>query len=145
MEAGNFVAGYAALVATIALAWNIYSARAATKRKVEVQVQFAFIPDLAGNVQEVVTVTVTNHGQAPVSATSAGLDLQDGSRGTIITPFPPPGADLPGIIPPNESRMTYFAREDLEDKGFDLRRRLTGWANLATGERVTSKRVQLLS
>ena len=145
MDAGDAIAVYAAIVATGGLAWNIYSWRAARVSRVEVLVQFAFLPEPGVDVHEGVVITAINRGDRPVRVDGAGLDLQDGSGRTLAVMQPPHGATLPGVVEPGQSGMTYLLRPPVEQSGIDLTRPLAGWVRLATGELLRSKRRALIS
>ena len=139
--AGWIVAGYAALVSTASLTWQVVSWRLARKSRVEVTVNAAMLPYDDGRVLDGVTVNVVNNSDHAVRVTSAGLVLTDGSNRDLVQMSTPSGATLPGLIAPHDSAMTYFLVEDLEREtdGIDIYAPLAGWVQLATGERVKSK------
>jgi hypothetical protein len=94
---------------------------------------------------DAVTINVHNHADHPLRVTSAGLTMQDGSGATLVQPRPPPGATLPGTIPPHDSAMTYFYEEHTRERGFDLRRPVEAWATLSTGDTFKSESKPLLT
>jgi hypothetical protein len=49
----------------------------------------------------------------PVRVTSAGFNLQDGSRNVLAIAHQPSGATLPGVIGPHDSGFTYLPEEAL--------------------------------
>jgi hypothetical protein len=147
VEAGDIIAIYAALVATLALGSNIYAAWSARRRRVKAVVALGFVPDPLGRAtaRQVIGVTAINRGHVPVSIEGVGLDAQDGSGGTFVPLSIPFGANLPGIVPPNESRWSYLERDEVEANGWNLHQPIRGWVRLATGEIVKAKPVRLLA
>lgn len=133
------VAIYASIVATAGVAWQIFQWRHARSHQVSVNVALAAFSLNNGRVEQGLTITAVNAGERPVRVTSAGLNTQDKSGRTFVVVSPPPGADLPCVVQPRDSSMTYLYRAKLESGGFDLFEPVTGWVVLATGDRVTSK------
>lgn len=143
--AGWVVAGYAALVSTLSLAWQVYSWQLARKNRVEVIVRGAVIAPPEGTFQ-VVSITVVNHSDHPVRATGVGLDFQDDSGQAFHLYRPPQGATIPGIIESHDSGSTYIPNADVvEGSTIDVYEPLTAWVRLATGETVKSKPTTILS
>ena len=146
MDAGTVLAIYAAVVATGGLAWNLWTWRRARTNVVDIQLRTGYMTMSDGSVgPEIITIHVANRGDRPIRVHGAGLLLQDGSGGQLVIPQPPPGAEIPGTIQPNDSGMTYMLREAAERRGIDMFSPMVGWVSLATGEKVRSKAQRLLS
>jgi hypothetical protein len=137
MDAGDVIAGYAAVVATGALGWQIVKERQARRPQVEVQIRYALLTYPGGGLAEAANLEARNHGDLPVRVNSAGFNLQDGSGNVAAVVHQPPGATLPGVIGPRDSGFTYLL--DTELGPLDPYRPMVGWVSLSTGERVHSK------
>jgi hypothetical protein len=138
--AGWIVAGYAAIVSTASLAWQVYSWRLARKSRVEVNVSAALLGMTDGSSVDAISVGVVNHSDHPVRVTGVGLYLQDGSGRQMHQVQVPPGAELPGTVDPHDSGSTYFLVENVEQEaGIDVYAPISGWVHLSTGETVGSK------
>jgi hypothetical protein len=143
MDATDWIAGYAAVVSTVAVGWQILKERRARRPQVEVKVSYGlmFIPPRggAGSVQ----VEARNRGDHPLRATSAGFKVQDASENVATIVHQPPGATIPGVIQPRDSGFTYLLENELGP--LDPTRPLVGWVSLSTGERFHSKPFTLRS
>jgi hypothetical protein len=84
-------------------------------------------------------LTLVNRLDHPVTWTSAGINLQDGSgRHLALIDAAPPGMGLPQRVESHDSKFTMVAAQQLRDEGFDLSRSMTARASVATGETVVS-------
>jgi hypothetical protein len=137
VDATDWIAGYAAVVSTAALGWQILKERRARRPQVEVKVGNAILSYPGRGVVESAHIEARNRGDLPIRVTSAGFNLQDGTARTLAVIQQPPGATLPGAIGPRDSGMTYLLLDDLGP--LDPFRPLVGWVSLSTGERIHSK------
>lgn len=138
--AGWIVAGYAAVVSTASLAWQVWSWRLARKNRVTATVSAALVGLNSGEMVDAVSVDVVNRSDHAVRVKGVGLELQDGSGRQMHQMQTPPGATLPGTIPPHDSASTYFLAENIEQEaGIDVYAPIAAWVQLATGETVRSK------
>lgn len=137
--AGWIVAGYAAVVSSASLAWQVWSWHLARKNRVEVVIRFAFLA-LTSGVVDAVSVKVINRSDHTVRVTGAGLDLQDDSGNQLHQKQVVEGADLPGAVASHDSGSTFFLVDAIEQEaGIDTYAPIVGFAHLATGETVKSK------
>jgi hypothetical protein len=144
VSAADWVAGYAAVVGTAALGWQIYST--VTSRRLDVRVTLSETMAMwrDGGTERAISVTVLNNGPEPIEVHGAGLYTQDGS-GHLITLMQPSVADtIPGTCQPRHSLATYLPLTWLQHEyvGFNLTQPLRGFADLATG-RIDSKSTTL--
>jgi hypothetical protein len=137
MDATDWIAGYAAVVSTVAVGWQILKERRTRRPQVEVKVMNAMLTYPARDPEWSAQIEARNRGDLPVRVTSAGFNLQDGSGATVAIIQQPPGANLPGVIGPRDSAMTYLLMDELGP--LDPFRPLVGWVSLSTGERIHSK------
>lgn len=138
--AGWIVAGYAAVVSTAALGWQVLSWLLARKNRVKVIVKAALLGMDDGSMIDAVSVEVVNRSDHAVRVTGVGLYLQDGSGRQMHQVTAPPGATLPGTVKSHDSGSTFFVAEDLmREAGIDVYEPIAGWVNLSTGETVSSK------
>ncbi len=113
MNATDVIAGYAAVVATAALGWEIRKARQARRPQVEVAISYAVLGYPDRGMQECAHIEVRNRGDLPVRVTSAGFKLQDGSDMIASIPHQQPAATIPGVIEPRDSGFTYLLKDEL--------------------------------
>jgi proteasome lid subunit RPN8/RPN11 len=143
--AGWIVAGYAAIVSTAGLAWQVYAWRMARKNRVEVSVSAAVVAPAEGTFQAV-SISVVNRSDHAVRVTGVGLAFQDESRQQFHLFRPPQGATIPGVVKSHDSGSTYISNADVESGStIDVYEPITGWVRLATGEIVKSKPTTILS
>lgn len=137
------IAGYAAVVGTGSLGWQIYQSHADRRASIEpgvvVKVSNAFLTYPTEVVESVKLEVYNTTGSFGVQVSSAGLYLQDGSGRTYVIPQGPPGATIPGTAEPRHSVMTYFLVARMRENGFDLTKPLVGFASLGNGETVDSQ------
>jgi len=137
--AGWIVAGYAAVVSTGSLGWQVYSWRLARKNRVEVTVSAALLGMTDGDMIDAVSITVVNRSDHTVRVTGAGVELQDRSGRQVHQVREFPGATLPGAVASHDSGSTYFLADELKEAGIDIYGPITAWIRLATGEIVRSQ------
>ena len=146
------IAGYAAVVATVSLTWQIYSRRRSRRPDVEVTLRSALFPAPVrsdgggGAISELVwhvELRVANRGDKEVYVDGGGLELQDRSGRTFVKGRLEQPDTIPGTARPHHSLNLYFRNDALEENGIDVYRKLVGFANLATGETVRSKRTRV--
>jgi hypothetical protein len=138
--AGWIVAGYAAIVSTASLAWQVISWRLARKNRVKVIVKAALLGLDNGEMVDAVSVEAINRSDHAIRVTGVGLYLQDGSGRQMHQMHTPPGGTLPGAVASRDSGSTYFLAEDIgQEGGIDIYGPITGWVHLSTGETVKSK------
>jgi hypothetical protein len=137
VDATDLIAGYAAVVSTVAVGWQIQKERRARRPQVEVKVSYALLGYPDRDPAEAAEITARNRGDLPVRVNSAGFNLQDGSGNALVITWQPPGATLPGVIGPRDAGFTYLRREELGP--LDPFRPLVGWVSLSTGERIHSR------
>lgn len=143
MEAGTYVAIYAAVVATGALVWNVAQALRARKADVVVTIRMDFCDNgLDLGLRDYFAITVVNCGQVPVALGSlVGVDDQsDPNR----TPMSTTAHDLPSVLEPGAG-ATARLHLGLIEAFADLAEPLSAWVELGSGERVRSKRVRVRS
>jgi len=105
--AGWIVAGYAAIVSTAGLAWQVISWSLARKNRVTVEVRFGML-DYPTGLVDAVLVRVVNRSDHTVRVTGVGLDLQDGSGRTLNQTAIPEGATLPDPVASHDAGSTHF-------------------------------------
>ncbi len=132
------IAGYAAVVSSAALGWQVYSWRHQHRSHVDVEARFALavLPG-SDSPAKVVAIGVANRSDHAVRVTGAGLDLQDGSATSCIIS----GSFLgrpPGTVAPRDSASAYLPLDQVEAEGINITEPVTAWARLATGELVKS-------
>ena len=139
---GDQVAVYGAVTGTVsllvggaALGWQVYSWRRSRKTVVEVKVSMGFLT-FGPRLQQAVILTAINHSEYPVRVTFTGILAQDGSDNVLTMIAPPPGSELPGEIPPRDSRRTWYEPGDL---AIDVFRPVIGQVSLGSGKTINSK------
>lgn len=143
MDATPIIAGYAAIVATGGLAWQIYAWQHRRRAHVDVQVRYGIAAPVAEAVH-MISIEARNRGEHVIRVNSVGLDLQDGS-GNTYQRLPVNFATLPGLIEPFDSATAFIPVAEAEQAGFDVFEPITGWVTLATGELIRSSPTRLRS
>ena len=99
------VGGYAALVATAALVWNIVR----EKRNVTVRVRYAFgVGYLEG--EEKVAIEIVNNGRHPINIQEIGFRLSGGTK--LFNPTTPGSL---GWLKDGDGTSHYIPRQEIED------------------------------
>lgn len=130
---------YAAVIATLSLAWQISRWYREHGNRVEVAVKFAFLT-YGSQLRDTIAIRATNRSEHAVRVISVGLNAQDGSGRTLQPISQIEGATLPGEVGPRDHAEAFIPVDQLDpDHGVDLYRPLTGWVTLATGETIQSK------
>jgi hypothetical protein len=88
LNATDVIAGYAAVVATAALGWEVWKQRQARRLRVDVVVDGVLLygPPITG-IEWGVSIEVRNHGDHAVRVTMVGLLSQDDERRRISIPW----------------------------------------------------------
>lgn len=136
------LAAYGAVVATGAVAWQVYAWRRDRETKVVVELGNAFI-GIRDEPVEVALIRVTNLSGHKIRAHAAGLEMQDGSRNWLVQPSV--RGDVPGIIESLDSAVTWWTVDEVRQAGFDLYKPICARVNLADGQRFRSKATALRS
>lgn len=144
MSAALLVAGYAAIVATLSLLWQIYLWQHRRRSHVEVSAQIALMGMTDGRSLQVMAISATNNSEHSVRITGAGVDLQDQSGAALHIIDPPPGSTVPGVVQPHDSGQTFVSQGEYEDRGISPYEPVVAWVRLATGELVKSKPAALM-
>lgn len=142
MALRDVVTAYAALVATAALGWQVWTWRQ-QRRPVQVRVSLACVGYPEGPVWTV-EVEAVNRSDHAVNVRSAGLVMQDGSRREWVIARPLDISKLPGAVEPHDAAGAFVRAESLREH-FDLYRPVVGWMRLASGDVVRSEAVTLMS
>ncbi len=143
MDSTTAIAGYAALVGTASLAWQIAHASRASRTRLEVEVRMGFLT-FGPRLVDAVLITIFNRSDHAARVTSAGLHAQDGSGRIVNIVQAPQGGELPHVIPPHDSHLTWIERADLPPE-IDIYEPLRAWARAASGERFDSPATTLMS
>src|SRR3989304_870647 len=131
--ATTIVAIYAALIATVALAWNIYSILR-DRPRAKVKVSFGHIVDPSGRSPTQIVFEAANVGRRPFTLTGVGIVLPKMGRrnlGTILAP-----GDFPCKIGEGEKHSCLFGLEVLKEEVRKLEIRTPpeyAWFSDATG------------
>jgi hypothetical protein len=137
----NWVAVYAAAVATLSVGWQVFTWARGRASRLKVTVKPAVLtPQGLG----VVCLTAMNESQHPLRVTSAGLEAQDGSGATVPAWEPFPGGELPHVIPPHDEHPVFMELDGLRSLGFDFRRPVVAYFGTAEG-RFRSRPTRLFS
>jgi hypothetical protein len=133
MDAGDLIAGYAALVGTGALVWEVVRWRG--DRKVRLKVQLRSTPP--NEKDWVLLIEVINLSAFPVRVTSIRI-RQDkaGPQQNGRTSIGARGPDLPGEIPARDARTLELTSGELTTVMLDPLAPLAVEVTLATGETV---------
>jgi hypothetical protein len=144
VEATTVIAGYAAIVATGGLAWQVYSWQHRRGVHVDVKVRYGIAAPIAEAVH-MISIEACNRGEHVVRVDGIGLDLQDGSGSTYQQVQKFNFATLPGSIKPFDAANSFIAVAEAEQAGFDIYEPVTAWVRLATGETIKSAPTRLRS
>lgn len=135
--ATTIIAAYAAVISTVAVAWQIYSWHRTHKTKVRVRLTNAF---MTLPPTRVIAVNASNDNDHAIRVTSWGLEANDGSGRQHVMVQPIAGSTLPGSIAAHDSGDGYEGWDELAGSPvIDFTRPVVAFVNLATGERFRSK------
>jgi hypothetical protein len=95
-----------------------------------------FGPDNRPGDDEMVFIEVFNRSSGPITWTSAGFRLQDGTGWTMVLTDTAPEGRLPMTIAPGGSGRTWVEMGLVMHRGIDLQRPVVGFASLASGDEV---------
>jgi hypothetical protein len=138
----TIIAAYAAIVATAALIWQVYSWWHRRAAHLEVTVRIAVMMPPEG-ILHVVSIAAINRSEYRVRVRAFGLDFQDGRAATFQQYAPVEGATLPGEIEHHDSAEGFIHVANVQKAGIDLYEPITAWVRLATGDVVRSKATRL--
>jgi hypothetical protein len=143
VDTAAIIAGYAAVVATGSLGWQVYQWRHRRRSHVEVRVRWGLVAAEPNTVHAII-VTAVNRSEHRVRLTGFGLYLQDGSGDHFQQWRPFYGLPtLHGHIEPHDSEAGFLSPTDIETAGIDPHEPVTAWVQLATGETVNSSPTRL--
>jgi hypothetical protein len=132
------IALLAALLAALSLGWQIGSALARRDRhRIDVEARLGLPVYGQGRGRWAVFIEVTNGSDHPIRWVSASLELRDG-RVLYLMEYPP-GGELPAVIQPQDSHLTWVDCEEVERQGVDLHEPIAAAAKMATGEVYRSR------
>src|SRR4029453_12484585 len=112
MEATDWIAGYAAVVATAAFGWGVWKTIRARRPPAEAK-RSNRPPPFPPDPPWAPMVNVLNHGSQPIRVNSAGFNFQDGSGQTVVIMQPPPRATIPGVVEPGDAGQTWLLMDEL--------------------------------
>jgi hypothetical protein len=147
------VAGYGAVVSTLAVGWNVYTWRQTHYTKLAVTARLAVL-NFARSTAAGIGITVENKTRNPIEVVEMGLFNESAHGEVRLSPYPPD--DLPKILPGRESFEFAIARrfEDANPYGteppppmsgyFDPLWNRTGasitfWVKTSSGSRFSSE------
>jgi hypothetical protein len=133
------LAVYGAVVATVAVGWQIYTWFQEKQNKVSVALSNVFLV-YGRDTVEAIGVRVTNRNDHPVWVQGWGFDAQDGSGQLVVTNRGPVD-EFPGEVAAHHSKSVRVAFDDVPS--VDRYKPLVAWVNLSTGETIRSKRATL--
>jgi hypothetical protein len=134
------VAIYAAIVATAALGWQVFTWWRHHRTKVEVFVR-AGEAQVDGTAERpAILVIVRNLSAYDIRIVTVVL-AQDGRALVAVPPMLPQGRpdEPPGLVPPRDIRTAALEREEAVKAGLDASRPAAAWVGLASGETFSSK------
>lgn len=143
LDATAIVAGYAALVATAALVWNVLSSLRTWQTRVAVKLhRMNIVTPGAGEGEPVILFELTNHSGHKVKITHVGLDpiMRGGPHSFIPHPLGLPMAG-PFEIPPRDS-VTVWIKPDVLSEG-DPEYKTRALVKTSDGVQFESKRVRV--
>jgi hypothetical protein len=130
---------YAAVIATVALGWQIYIWHRTRRTRVRVKLANAIMPLVLGGVEHVISVEVINDSGHQVRVTGFGLMANDGSGQQAFFISPVAGSTLPGPIAPHDAATGLNPWSGMVGAPIDFNRPVKAFAILASGERCFSK------
>jgi hypothetical protein len=136
---GLALASYAAIVATLSLAWQVYLWWHRRSSHVKVSLVTTVIAHRGGEDLQAITIVATNRSEHPVRVTIAGIERHDDSGVHALTFTSPDGGTMPGVIQPHDSGEIKIEGEELRKNGVSLYDSIAGWVQLATGELLRSE------
>ena len=133
-----YIAGYAALVATIDLIWRILE-WLEKQAKIKVKVSGGLLTSGPKVSEPMILITVINKGKSPTTITSVGFKAKSGKTMIII---PDPSVPLPHRLKENDK---YECWTDLRKLIYheEILLPLVAWCNDAIGNRYFSKKYKI--
>jgi hypothetical protein len=138
----DVIAGYAAIVATAALGWEVSKEIRSRRLKIEVEVTSEFF-SVDDKPSWWARIEVRNHSDRPIRVESVGFDFQADLVKAVMIKDQEPGMTVPGVIAAHDSGFARFPKDKLDRYGVDTTQPLAGWARLSTGERFEAELVKL--
>lgn len=137
MAVSEAVAAYAAIVASAAFGWQVFTWRTAYRNKVTVTLELG-IGESQDRLEPAIDIVVRNFGIQPIRVVAAGLAIETADEDmTRIVPASR-GNLLEQKVAANDAGYAQLTWESLEDERVDFWNPMIGWVELATGERVES-------
>jgi hypothetical protein len=139
MDATDVIAGYAAVVASTALAWEVWRQR--QSRRLRLKVQFIAWQGKDGWVLRITVINLSDFGVRIRNVRVRGVHVQKDSSRTAslwakLSYTEVRGTDLPGEVPARDSREVQVLFESLKDSKADPAKPLSVEVTTATGETV---------
>jgi hypothetical protein len=142
------IAIYAALVSTLAVAWQVYAWRQQRKTHVRVWLEFEHQRPLFAigdetNIEDTtvsedyIRPTVINETDRPVRITEAFLEVAETGTRVDLSQW------LAKVIPPHDSHEVRSIASSAEERGFKLSESIRASVRTATGETFHSNRIRL--
>jgi hypothetical protein len=138
----NTLAAYATILSAgiligggvVGAVWRVWTWRQEHGTNVTVRISLGFLTlSLEPHVIEAVIVTAINSSAHAVRVTSAGVEMNDGTKRNGFVPLKP-GAGIPGTIQAHDQAMTWLEKAELEKEGFDVFRKARAFVLLADRE-----------
>jgi len=134
MSPALVISGYAAVVSTISLVWQVFLWRERRRTRVAVGLRL-FEVAVAGGEEQRVGVRAFNHSENAVRLTGAELEPQDGSGSRFFIARAPENP----VISAHDSLDTWVARRALEEAGLDLSKPIVAIVRVADGGAFRSR------
>jgi hypothetical protein len=137
----DWIAGYAAVVGTAALGWEVWKATRPRRPEVNVDLKVAWSD---GKAHRVCMLVVRNRGDHRIRVEKVAVRMHGKqvievllTEGLVID------ATIPGPVEPSDAGIVFFDPDDLREAGIDLRRPVDGYVQLSTQEGFYSSSVVL--
>lgn len=119
MEAGNWIAVYAAVVGTAGVSWQVYAWWRRGRPRATLKIEHYSIFSATGEESGLVVV-VTNRGDHKINVTAAGLYSQDKSG--RWSHFGQATGSIPGYVDAHDQGSLRIPRQHFLGGGFDPKR-----------------------
>jgi len=130
---------YAAVVATCAISWQVYTWRHGRQIHVVVTVSKAHPILSDGTVLSMVAIKAVSKTSHPLRATNSAIDAESLPRQTWWAVQPHPLSSIPGVIAPFDSGEAFFDAEKLAEQRIDLKKPIRGGIKLSTDDMIWSE------
>ncbi len=138
------IAGYAAVVATAALGWQVWNATRPHRPDINVGLDVVLLrdPDLGGRL--VCRLVVRNRGSHRIRVEQVAIRMPGRPFIDVdLTEDNTIHATVPGAVEPSDAGIVLFRPEVLREAGVDLRRPVEAYAQLSTQEGFWSPATRL--